>query len=60
MNINIIIQDFTPNITPLNIPSNNGSNMTLSFSAIKKDRFSGVNGLDNEIFSADSNNIKKE
>ena len=58
--INIIIQDFTPNITPLNIPSNNGSNITLSFSAMKKDRFSVVNGLDNDILSVGSNNTKKE
>jgi hypothetical protein len=60
MNIKIIIQAFTPNITPLNTPSNNGSNMTLSFSAMKKDRFSGVNGLDNEILCTGSNNMKKE
>ena len=58
--INIIIQDFTPNITPLNIPSSNGSNIILSFSAMKKDRFSEVNGLDNDIFSTGSNNMKKE
>lgn len=58
--INIIIQDFTPNITPLIIPSINGSNIILSFSAIKKDRFSEVNGLDNEIFSTGSNKMKKE
>jgi hypothetical protein len=34
--------------------------MTLSFSAMKKDRFSEVNGLDNDILSAGSNNMKKE
>ncbi len=60
ININIIIQNFILNITPLNIPSNNGSNKTLSFSAIKKERFSGVNGLDNDIFCTGSNNMKKE
>ena len=60
ININIIIQDLIPNITPLNIPSNIGSNKTLSFSVMKKDRFWAVKGLDNVIFSTGSNNMKKE
>jgi len=58
--IKIIIQDFTPNIIPLNIPSKKGSNIILSFSAMKKERFSAVNGLDNDILSTGSNNMKKE
>jgi len=55
-----MIDDLIPNIIPLNIPSNNGSNVILSFSAMKNARFSEVNGLDMDIFPAGSNNMKKE
>ncbi len=60
INTKIMIDDLIPNIIPLNIPSNNGSNVILSFSAMKNARFSEVNGLDMDIFPAGSNNMKKE
>lgn len=56
INIKIIIQDFTPNITPLKIPSNKGSNITLSFSAMKEAKLSEVYGLAREIVANGSNN----
>jgi hypothetical protein len=60
INIKIIIHDLIPSIIPLNIPSNKGSNTMLSFSAMKKAKFSLLNGLDRDIFPIGSNRMKKE